>query len=153
MKTISTEELKRIQLDILLVFHDFCIENGLEYSLFAGTLIGAVRHKGYIPWDDDIDICMTRPNYEKFIHSFNGHFPNYYVAAPELDWNYYAPYANVCDNRTLLLEGKNGHNGQEIGVKIDIFPIDGCTSSLTGYLELCKQSFNWNEIMRLKRRA
>lgn len=153
MKTINTEELKQIQFDILMAFHTFCVEKDLEYSLAAGTLLGAVRHKGYIPWDDDIDICMTRPNYDKFIRSFNGSFPHYYVAAPELDWNYYAPYANVCDDRTLLLEGKNGHNGQEIGVKIDIFPVDGCTGNLMDYLDLCNKSFNYCEIMRLKRRA
>lgn len=128
-KEIFIEELKQIQLDITLKIDEFCRRNDIEYFLSAGTGIGAARHKGYIPWDDDIDLAMTRPNYEKFIHTFNGYDKNLSVYAPELDWNYYAPYANVCDNRTLLLEGANGHRGQEIGVKVDIFPIDGTTDN------------------------
>ena len=57
-KDISVEELKMIQLKILDSIDDFCKKNGIQYFLFSGTLIGAVRHKGYIPWDDDVDICM-----------------------------------------------------------------------------------------------
>ena len=54
MKEINLDELKLIQLDILQALHDFCIENKIKYSLGCGTLLGAVRHKGYIPWDDEI---------------------------------------------------------------------------------------------------
>ena len=143
MKEIGLEELKQLQLNILLSVHEFCMNNNIEYSLAAGTLIGAVRHKGYIPWDDDVDICMTRPNYDKFINSFNGHYNNLHVLAPEHNWNYYAPYANVCDNRTILRESLNGHNGVEVGVKIDVFPIDGCPVDPHKYYNLCKIVY-WN---------
>ena len=129
MIEIDIEEIKQIQLDILIKIDEFCRRNGIPYFLAAGTGIGAARHHGYIPWDDDIDIAMTRPNYERFIHSFNGFAEHLSLYAPELDWNYYAPYANVCDNRTLLLEGAIGHRGQEIGVKVDVFPIDGTTDN------------------------
>lgn len=125
MREISLEEIKQIQLDIVVKIDEFCRKNGIEYFLDGGTGIGAARHKGYIPWDDDIDISMTRPNYERFIHSFGGYDEHLSIYAPELDWNYYATYANVCDNRTILFEGVNGHCGQEIGVKVDVFPIDG----------------------------
>lgn len=125
MREISLDELKKIQLDIVVKIDHFCRENGIKYFLDGGTGIGAARHKGYIPWDDDIDIAMTRPNYEKFIYNFNNSVEHLYVCAPELDINYYATYANVCDDRTVLSEGANGHRGQEIGVKVDIFPIDG----------------------------
>ena len=129
MRYISLDELKQIQLDITIKIDEFCRKNDIQYFLSSGTGIGAARHKGYIPWDDDIDIAMTRPNYEKFIHSFDGFAEHLSIYAPELDWNYYAPYANVCDNRTILLEGAFGHRGQEIGVKVDIFPFDGVTDN------------------------
>lgn len=64
-KDISVEELKMIQLKILDSIDDFCKKNGIQYFLFSGTLIGAVRHKGYIPWDDDVDICMKRKDYNR----------------------------------------------------------------------------------------
>ena len=64
-KIESVEELKKIQLDILLSLHQFCSENNINYSLAAGSLIGAVRHKGFIPWDDDIDVYLLRSDYKK----------------------------------------------------------------------------------------
>ena len=70
-KDISVEELKMIQLKILDSIDDFCKKNGIQYFLFSGTLIGAVRHKGYIPWDDDVDICMKRKDYNRFFSEFN----------------------------------------------------------------------------------
>ena len=131
MRIIETEELKRIQIDILKDVHDFCSSNGINYSLAYGTLLGAIRHKGYIPWDDDIDIMMLRSDYDRFIQTFPGSFKHLSICSPELDLNYYAPYANVWDNRTVLEEGVNNanHRGQSIGIKIDVFPIDKTSSS------------------------
>ena len=152
MREIFLDELKQIQLDITVKIDEFCRKNGIEYFLDGGTGIGAARHKGYIPWDDDIDIAMTRPNYEKFIHSFNGFDKNLVVYAPELDINYYATYANVCDNRTILFEGANGHCGQEIGIKVDIFPFDGTTENFTFSLMRHKFMRVVTRIMSRKRR-
>ena len=131
MRMIETEELKRIQIDILKDVHDFCSRNDIHYSLAYGTLLGAIRHKGYIPWDDDIDIMMPRQDYEIFLRTFPGSFEHLNICAPEIDLNYYAPYANVWDNRTVLEEGVNtaDHRGQTIGIKIDVFPIDKTSSS------------------------
>lgn len=133
MKEISVDELLKLQVEILEKVDGYCRANSIPYTVFGGTCIGTVRHKGYIPWDDDIDIAMTRPNYERFIHSFNGKVENLQLFAPELNWNYYAPYANVCDMRTVLDEGINGHNGMKLGVKIDVFPIDGVSSDIEEY--------------------
>lgn len=70
MREINVEELKKIQLEILDDIHRFCIQERLTYSLAYGTLLGAIRHHGYIPWDDDIDIMMPRRDYERFINLY-----------------------------------------------------------------------------------
>lgn len=124
MKQITLDELKVLQLELLKKITDYCESNNITYFLAYGTLLGAVRHKGYIPWDDDIDLIMPRSDYNRFLECFNGQVPNLVVAAPEIDPDYYAPYANVYDDRTLLVEDIVSHGKRDIGIKIDIFPLD-----------------------------
>ena len=123
MKPITLDELKSIQLDLLQKTVDFCEKNGLRYFLCGGTLIGAIRHKGYIPWDDDIDIAMPRPDYDRFIKTFN--HPENYCQVVNLDTNsnYAYAFAKVFDNRTILKELH--YPGDTFGVYIDVFPADG----------------------------
>lgn len=151
MKEISIDELKQLQVEMLCKIDEFCNNNQIFYSLAFGTLIGAIRHKGYIPWDDDIDIVMPRPDYCKFLETFNGTYDHLYLLAPEINIEYYAPYANVCDNRTLLLEGLNGHRGVEMGIKIDVFPIDGTPENEMDYIKLIDYMQAINYKMAIKR--
>lgn len=122
MRTITSDELKNIQLDLLQKTADFCENNGLRYFLCGGTLIGAIRHKGYIPWDDDIDIAMPRPDYERFVKTFNKSENYYQVVNVETDPNYAYAFAKVYDKRTIL---KELHYNGTIGAYIDILPADG----------------------------
>ena len=71
MTPISFEELKKVELDILSYFVDFCEKHNLQYFLAYGTLIGAIRHKGFIPWDDDVDLQMPRHDYNRLVALFN----------------------------------------------------------------------------------
>lgn len=124
MKSIDVNELKQIQLDILKYVDSFCKENNIKYFLAYGTLLGAVRHKGYIPWDDDIDIVMLREDYDRFVHSFNNREQDkhYRVHSYELDETYPYSFAKVGDMRTYFEE--EIRYSVDTGVNIDVFPLD-----------------------------
>lgn len=123
MRQIPFDEVKSIQLDLLSDIADFCETNGLTYFLAYGTLIGAIRHNGYIPWDDDIDIAMPRPDYDKFIMSYNKKDSHKKVIDIAIDKTYGVQFAKVYDDRTWLDEYK--YRKENYGVYIDVFPIDG----------------------------
>ena len=120
MKEVTDKELKSIQLDVLQEFHNFCIAHNLHYSLCAGTLIGAIRHKGYIPWDDDIDVMMPRADYEKFLRDYSSN--DYTLYHHRTHKNYYIAYAKLSDNRTYVKE--ESVFDCDFGLNIDIFPLD-----------------------------
>lgn len=113
-------EIKEIQLKILDAIDSFCKKKGLRYSLAAGSLLGAVRHHGYIPWDDDIDIMMPRPDYDVFAETFVGFKSNLVFQDAHTDHYHYLPWAKVYDNRTECIS----YNSIS-GVYVDVFPIDG----------------------------
>lgn len=124
MKQIDIEELKRLQCDVLQALHNYASANGLKYSLACGTLLGAIRHNGYIPWDDDIDVYMPRDDYDKMVKSFPEVYQGRYkLISFERSRKWCRPYANLYDDRTVCYELKSS-NEEQIGVKIDVFPVD-----------------------------
>ena len=126
MKQITGEELKQIQLNILKEIHAFCVENNLTYYLAYGTLLGAVRHKGFIPWDDDIDIQMPRDDYNTLVAYFNSRRENqaYELIAPG-DPRSRHSFVKIIDNRTIKVENGVFYKHEPLGVDIDVFPLDG----------------------------
>lgn len=148
-REIDIDELKLIQLEILQSIHDFCIKSNIKYSLAYGTLIGAIRHKGYIPWDDDIDIMMPRDDYERFLESFDGAYNNLIVLAPEKTKNFYAPYANVVKTDTVLIESRTSA-GQQLGIKIDVFPIDSVPEDKSELVKLYKKVRVYKYLISIK---
>lgn len=123
---LSLEELKRHQIGILDAVASFCDQNGIHYYLSGGTLLGAVRHKGYIPWDDDIDICMMREDFEKFIRIFNDANDRYKVWSIENNPKFLREYGKVLDTHTVLFEPDE--NGKKLCVNIDLFINDAAPS-------------------------
>lgn len=123
MREINADELKKIQLEILDTVDNFCIENNIKFWLDSGTLLGAIRHKGYIPWDDDVDIGMLREDFERFISLFSKTGGKYKVICNELDRECVYPYAKILDTDTVLYE-PDVKNGVRISVNIDLFVYD-----------------------------
>jgi lipopolysaccharide cholinephosphotransferase len=128
MRPLTDSETKDILLNILVEIDAFCSKNNLKYYLAYGTLLGAVRHNGFIPWDDDIDICMPRPDYEKFISTFKSKNPRYEVLSHLKDNKYPYYFAKVHDRNTLL-ETKLTYKNR-MGLYVDIFPIDAVPSDI-----------------------
>ncbi|MDO5340966.1 MAG: LicD family protein [Bacteroidia bacterium] len=124
LKKIELEERKKLQLDILDSIHNFCVKNNIKYTLAYGTLLGTVRHGGYIPWDDDVDIAMLRKDYELFVNKFND--DRYKVATFE-NTNILLSFAKVYDSKTVIVDRKA--NTHSLGVNVDLFPIDNSPES------------------------
>ena len=123
MKEIDIKELKKIQLNILDNVDSFCKKNKINYWLDCGTLLGAIRHSGYIPWDDDIDIGMLRDDYDKFLKLYNKDNDKYRLMAAELDKDYYFQFGKVVDTSTVLYE-PDEETGIKGAVYIDVFVYD-----------------------------
>lgn len=127
MRQLESFEIKQVSLDILKDVHAFCSVNKIHYTLAYGTLLGAVRHKGFIPWDDDIDIMMPRPDYERFCKVYSSSKGYVCLSYP----NSYMPFARVCDTiKTVADEGLLPWTKIPHGVWIDVFPIDGAEDSM-----------------------
>ena len=161
-KIIELDELKKIELNLLVQFDEICRKNGFFYSLAGGTLIGAIRHKGFIPWDDDIDVLMPRPDYERFIsHCENNHVPFRLISNRTIK-DYCDLYAKAVNPDTVIKEDITDKDESINGVFIDIFPIDGLGSTKKEAIknfrrtsferELLNASF-WNKFVRSKTRA
>lgn len=127
MRKIEIVELREILLSLMDEIHAFCERHGIKYYLSGGTLIGAVRHNGFIPWDDDIDIYMPRPDYDKFMRLYPTEGNNV-LYEHRLNPDYKYPYAKLCKKNTLLIE-KDAQSGVRMGVYLDIFPLDALGNS------------------------
>lgn len=121
MREVSNEELKQIAFEILSDVAKFCDDEGIQYYLACGTLLGAVRHKGYIPWDDDVDIAIPREQYERFVSTYRS--DRFCISNHSIDPDYPYYFAKVFEPKTILIEDYvKPHN---MGVYIDVFPMDG----------------------------
>lgn len=120
----TVKKIQKIVFEIMCAIDDFCKDNEIRYFLSGGTCLGAVRHHGFIPWDDDADLMMPRKDYEKFITLFSKHHPEKYaIGALGCDSTWKTKHAKVWDKNTVL-KNKLINTG-DIGVFIDILPIDG----------------------------
>ena len=123
-RQLNEEEIKEIELGVMDYIHNLCEKENINYSLAYGTLLGAVRHKGYIPWDDDVDISLKRDEYDKLYQAvLRDNDPIYKVASWENDARYPYPFYRVYDARTVY-ENNYIENDIDLGICVDVFPFD-----------------------------
>lgn len=138
MREMTKNEFRKALLDTMSAVDSFCNDNGINYSIADGTLLGAVRHKGFIPWDDDIDIYMLREDYNKFISLFPQKYQDYYTLhCLENDPKWHKLFAKVSDDRTLMHNEIRSTN--QYGVNIDVFPVDEVPDDKIEWMKFMKK--------------
>lgn len=139
MTTLTKEllaEKKANVLQILKCFISYCKQNHLEYYAAYGTVLGAARHHGFIPWDDDVDVYMPRPDYDKFVVLAKKQPPKgHELLEHRYDRNYYSSYAKFCDANTTILEYTFLRTC--LGNFIDVFPLDGLPENTKERVSYC----------------
>ncbi|OFI47928.1 lipopolysaccharide cholinephosphotransferase LicD1 [Floricoccus penangensis] len=144
MKKMTDEEVRDVQIEMLVYIDKFCRENDIEYSLGGGSLLGSIRHEGFIPWDDDIDIMLYRPEYEKFIKLMMDKINSDYTL---LNFNVkktLISYSKIYANKTISL-GNLDKMHPDMGVYIDVFPMDKMPESDNERIKFMKKVQNQAE--------
>lgn len=129
-KRVSAEEMRQIQLEMLDEIDAFCREQGIRYSLAFGTLIGAIRHKGYIPWDDDVDIIMPLPDMLRFKKEFCSDKLTYHDVDTDPHFEYH--FSRISHNPTY---SQRGLTFKTYGVSIDLYPVVGVKEEPEAYMK------------------
>lgn len=138
MKRIGLNELKSIQLSILDDVHEYCKEHHLRYSICGGTLLGAVKHRGYVPMDDDIDIMMPRPDYERFIREY--HSDNNFILDLNKSDSCRELFSKVCRKGTRIVDPSLGRSN--FSIFIDVCPVDGVPRNKKIYYQQIKKKID-----------
>ena len=124
-KELSIEELHQIVLNIGKEFHKICVNNNIPYYILAGTMLGAIRHKGFIPWDDDIDIGIPRQYFSKTINLLRKELPSKYsITTIEDEIGVWGEIVKIEDTTTIIKEKDRDTHGKDVGAFIDLFPLD-----------------------------
>lgn len=147
MTPLNIQEIQKVSYEILKLISDFCKKYQIKYCLAYGTLIGAVRHNGFIPWDDDIDIIMPRPDYDRFLHLFsNENKKEYYkLINHEINKNYIYNITRVYDSRYPII--KDDEKNVPMGIFIDIYPYDGLGNNANKAIMLLKKTRKYCDII------
>ncbi|SMC40324.1 lipopolysaccharide cholinephosphotransferase [Oscillospiraceae bacterium] len=151
-KKLTSDEIKQVELDIMLAFERLCKANGLYYVLCGGTLLGAVRHKGFIPWDDDIDVLMPRDDYNRLIDLVDidlSVLPSHIKVVSWKDGALKYPFIKLIDTRTII-ENKYVEDSGANNLWIDVFPIDGNPSEDDKLAQLFKKSLFYRKMLTTK---
>ena len=153
MRKMSLEEIKETELNILVDFDKLCKENNLYYTLCGGTLLGAIRHKGFIPWDDDIDVLMPRPDYDRLLEKKDIDFsslPNHLKICSWKDGTLKFPFIKLVDKRTKISTEFYDDDLNVNGIWIDVFPIDGNPNDSKETDKIYKKSLKLRKLIFLK---
>lgn len=156
-KKLTPEQFRKMQLtelDMLVEFDRVCREHDIPYVLFGGSLLGAVRHQGYIPWDDDADIAMLREDYERFKQYKDEMDPEIcYFQDHETDPEYRWEYGKIRRTNTLYVRVGQEHLKSQTGIFVDVFPMDDIPLSVPGqwvanFHWYCLRKILWSEVAK-----
>ena len=149
MELLPSDEIKKIELDILIEFDKYCRKHNLTYFLCYGTLLGAVRHKGFIPWDDDIDVFMPRMDYERFLDE-TGYNPIneklLTVSYKKTKRKNYNPFTKIVNKETVAYESWAAKK-ECSGIWIDVFALDGFSDNINIDYKLNKKRLFWRKVL------
>lgn len=135
----DVKDVRSVLLGILMHVDSFCKKNDIKYFLCGGSAIGAVRHHGFIPWDDDIDIMMLRKDYMHFLSLYLEHDKSDFIIHNcEIEKGFFLPFTKIEDSRTIVTENVN--HSEAIGLSIDIFPIDDLPDEENIQLKIFRKS-------------
>ena len=149
MSKLDLKQIQQRELEIFKVFTGICEKYGIRYYLAGGTLLGAVRHQGFIPWDDDIDINMPREDYDRLLEHADeiGASGDYKLAAYELgNLNY--PFAKIYDLHTSIKKLYDDDETEK-NLWIDIFPMDGLPDDMNEVRRIFRKTLTARRILRV----
>lgn len=141
------KHLQSLELMILKDFIKICEENDLTYYMYAGSLLGAIRHNGFIPWDDDLDVIMFRDDFEKFKKIFNSPNDKYKLLSIETEKDYFHLLSKLMLNNTKFEEKWVNQVDFNIGINIDIFVLDDLSDNKLKRSFQLKKSFLYNKLL------
>ncbi|MBO6261672.1 MAG: LicD family protein [Bacilli bacterium] len=147
MRKLELNEIKNRELIILNEIDHICKQESIRYSLCGGTLLGAVRHKGFIPWDDDIDIMMLRHDYEKFICYCKNNKTKFGLIDSNVNKEYGYLFSKAYDKETLIREKLMESSNLNIGVFVDIFPVDYLGDTFKEAKHILNKTRFWRELL------
>lgn len=122
MEELTLSQIKQIEFDILKHFDEFCKQNDIKYFLSNGTLLGAVKYNGFIPWDDDVDVLVPKEDYDKLLRIYKNS-DKYSIITGNENSSFMIPYSKLCDNETLVDNGYD-RDKEQFGLSMDIFPLE-----------------------------
>ena len=147
MKTLNLDEIKKIELDILLELQKVCDKHHLKLYLAGGSLLGAIRHQGFIPWDDDIDVSLPRPDYMKLIH-LQDEFPKHLKLVCYENGTDSYPFMKLIDTRTKVKE-KYMQEDASSALWVDIIPVDGLPTQVEAIEKIYKKANFYRKLLKL----